>query len=147
MVVSALAWWIRVELVLPRSEPQLEQRSFARLIREYVPAPAPVFLFQTEAHALAFHLGIPIRIILNWEDLDRLSEGLPAHAVLPAVQAQEWRRHLRRVRLEEVARNAPGHEKPLVLYRALPALRTTSNAPADRDPHHARPASAAAGGQ
>ncbi len=124
LVVSGLTWWIRVEFVLPQSEWQLEQHSFAAIVRKHAPAPEPVLLFRTEAHALAFHLGKPLLVLRHWEELDALGES-PAHVVMTAQQAAGWREHLRCIELEELARQPAKHEKPLVLYRVRSDVRTT----------------------
>ncbi len=126
LVVSALLWWVRVDFVLPRGEAQLEQHSFAALVRQHAPAPEPILLFQTEAHALVFHLGKPVRVLRQWEELDGLIGVRPTHVVLPAAQAAEWRQHLPHVELEELARHPSDHEKPVVLYRARRRVCTTS---------------------
>ncbi len=118
LVGSALGWWVRVAWVLPRYEARREHRSFAGVVRGHAPPPDPVYLFQTEAHALSFHLGRPVEVLLHWEQLDALPG--PHHVVMPTAAAEQWRQHLRRARLEEVARNGDGagsHEKPLVLFR------------------------------
>src|SRR5262249_31933543 len=85
-------------------------------------------LFRTEAHPLAFHLGRPVRTLLYWEELDRLSpQEEPRFVVMPADVARSWPHFLRRVRLEEVAANSDGlqrgHEKPLVLFRIRDPVR------------------------
>jgi hypothetical protein len=125
LVVAALVWWVRVDFVLPQSEPLLEQHTFAALIRKHAPVPEPVLLFQTEAHILTFHLGKPVRLIRQWDELDQLVGDDGTHVVLPLEQAAEWPRHLHQVHLEEVARHPAGHEKPMVLYRALRKVCTT----------------------
>lgn len=125
-VGAALGWWVRVEYVLPCGEARLEHRVFAAVVRSNAPRPQPIYLFQTEAHALAFHLGRPVRPLLHWEELDRLDTVCPAYVVLPAFQASVWRQHLRHVRLEEIARNTPGHEKLYVLYRVRATVPTTT---------------------
>ncbi len=125
MLLSALGWWVRVDLVLPRFEPQREHASFAEVIRRHVPAPEAVILFRTEAHALAHHLGKPVRTCVDWDELDRTLADHPGHVVLPVAVIGEWHDWLRLVSLEEVARNAPDHEKPMVLYRSVGRLPTT----------------------
>jgi 4-amino-4-deoxy-L-arabinose transferase-like glycosyltransferase len=125
LVVAAFIWWFRVEFILPRSEPMLEQRTFAALIRKYAPAPETVLLFQTEAHILTFHLGKPVHLVRQWEELDALIGDGVAHLVLPLEFADEWPQHLHRVNLDEIARHPAGHEKPVVLYRARRKVCTT----------------------
>jgi 4-amino-4-deoxy-L-arabinose transferase-like glycosyltransferase len=132
---SAIGWWVRVTYVLPEFEARLEHRSFAAVVRRHVPQPEPIVLFRTEAHALAFHLGRPLRILLFWDKLDRITllkhpdDALPRFVVMPSEVAREWPAALRRIRLVEVANNfdgvAGGHEKPLVLFRMVPCVRTT----------------------
>jgi hypothetical protein len=128
IVLSAMAWWGRVEFVVPRDEGRLEQRSFARRVREEAPSPRPVLLFQTEAHALAFHLGKPVRTVVHWHELQTILASGPHHVVMPVPHSLVWRTALAGVELEEAARNAEGHEKPLVLFRSRAAVRKTTGA-------------------
>ncbi len=147
--ISAVGWWVRVEITLPASEATREHHSFARVVRHHVPAPRPILLFRTEAHALAFHVGAPVRMLRHWDELDRCADG---HVVMPVATAAAWRQSLRSVCLEEVARNtdrAAGHEKPLVLFRILPAGATVGRIgnPSYELQHHAGPSQVAPGGQ
>ena len=124
MLATAVGWWVRIEVTLPASEATREQRSFARVVRRHVPAPQPLLLFRTESHALAFHAGAPVRLLRYWEELDRCAGG---HVVMPVGCGDVWRASLRRVSLEELARNtdlAADHEKPLVLFRIMPRRAT-----------------------
>ena len=147
--ISAVGWWVRVEFTLPAAEATREQHSFARVVRRHVPAPLPVVFFRTESHALAFHVGTPVRVMREWHELEHAGGS---HVVMPAATAAAWRASLRGVRLEEVARNtdtAPDHEKPLVLFRVLPGAATVAQIgtafPELRD--HAGPSQVAIGGQ
>jgi hypothetical protein len=84
-----------------------------------------VVFFRTESHALAFHVGRPLDILVRWEELnDRLARPGDHYVVMPEDGAAEWHRFLHGVRLEEVVRNtelANGHhEHPLVLLRGRP---------------------------
>jgi 4-amino-4-deoxy-L-arabinose transferase-like glycosyltransferase len=117
MILTGLAWWVRVEFVLPRGEHRLEQASFARAVREEAPRPAPVVLFRTEAHALAFHLGKPVRTVVEWQELQRAAAARPIHVVMPVPEANQWRQHLAGMEGQQLARSAPDHEKPMVLLR------------------------------
>jgi hypothetical protein len=85
-----------------------------------------VVLFWTENHTLAFHLGRPLAIFVEWERLEKLAaQAEPTYVVMPPEVAAQWPRCLTSGRLEEVFRNTdlPGaarHEKPLVLLRTRP---------------------------
>jgi 4-amino-4-deoxy-L-arabinose transferase-like glycosyltransferase len=119
---AALAWTVYVTWVLPAGEPAREFRRFAAAVRSSAPAPAPVVFFRTEAHALAFHVGRPLDILVRWEELnDILARPGDHYVVMPAAGAAEWPEHLHGIHLEEVTRNtelANGyHEHPLVLLR------------------------------
>jgi 4-amino-4-deoxy-L-arabinose transferase-like glycosyltransferase len=61
-----VGWTVYIDRVLPRQEPQYEQRRFAAAIRRLVPAPQLVLFFRAESHALAFHVGRPIDTFLEW---------------------------------------------------------------------------------
>jgi hypothetical protein len=95
-------------------------------VRSHAPAPTPLIFFRTEAHALAFHVGRPLDILVRWEELnDRLARPGDHYVIMPEDSTAEWPRFLHGVRLEAVVRNtelANGrHEHPLVLLRGNPA--------------------------
>lgn len=126
VVVACLAgWWIAVDVVLPRWEPSLDQRPFAREIRRHAGSTYILF-FRAECHALAFHLGYPLNTFLEWENLD-IWAGRPGthYIVMPADCAAEWRQHVTSGRLVELVRNTdladgiPAHQH-LVLVKTCP---------------------------
>jgi 4-amino-4-deoxy-L-arabinose transferase-like glycosyltransferase len=79
-----------------------------------------VIFFRTEAHELVFHVGQPMDTILEWENLDIwASSPTVTYFVMPPECAQEWPRHLRRGRLEEVLRTTGSEPRPLVLLRSV----------------------------
>jgi 4-amino-4-deoxy-L-arabinose transferase-like glycosyltransferase len=121
-----LYWGARVGWLLPAREPFRDYRAFAAEVRRRAPAPRPVLFFRTEAHALAFHLGRPLAVLVQWEELrGRLLRPGTHHVVLPPDCAAQAAASLPGVRLEEVLRNTDlsggEHERPLVLLRARPA--------------------------
>ncbi len=118
-LVCSLGWLGYVELILPRQEPARESQRFAGAIRREAGPAAEVTLFRTEAHALAFHLGRPLTILVEWSHLaERLSRPGCHHVVLPPEWLEEARQRLPGLLLEEVLRNttlAQGrHDRPLV---------------------------------
>ena len=118
-----VGWTVRVEHGLPAEEPFRDYRRFAAAIRTLAPAPAPLLFFRTEAHALAFHLGRPLTVVVEWEHLQsRIAAGEVVFLVMPPDSAAEWPARLTGVRLYEVLRNTElsggRHERPLVLMRA-----------------------------
>lgn len=129
IVAGCLACWVTyVARVLPEQEETREYRHFAEVIRRYAPLPREVVFFRAEAHALAFHVGRPLRVFVEWESLDEIAARPEASfVVMPAASAREWRDHLRLGDLEEVCRNtevsSPDHERPLVLFRTRPVSR------------------------
>jgi hypothetical protein len=93
-----------------------------------------VFFFRTEAHALALHLGRPLAVLVQWEELrGRLLRPGTHHVVLPPDCAAAAAGALPGVRLEEVLRNTDlsggAHERPLVLLRARAAVAPLAEAP------------------
>ena len=44
-------------------------------IRRLAPAPQRVVFFRTESHALAFHVGRPLDILVQWPDLNARAAG------------------------------------------------------------------------
>jgi hypothetical protein len=118
-----VVWLFRVELFLPAQEPFRDYRTFAAEVRRHAPMPEPVVFFRTEAHALAFHVGRPLDVLVQWEQLNaRLSRTGIHYVVMPPDCAKEWAANLHGVRLEEVTSNTAlaggDHERPLVLLRA-----------------------------
>ncbi len=115
--LCSLVWLVHVELILPRSEPAREWASFASEVRRSAPVPEEVILFRTEAHVLAFHLGRPLTILVEWQHLaDRLARPGCHHVVMPPEWLEEARQRLPGLALEEVLSNTTGrHDRPLVL--------------------------------
>jgi 4-amino-4-deoxy-L-arabinose transferase-like glycosyltransferase len=129
LAACIVGWFVYVERVLPLQEPQLEQRRFAEAIRRHAPPPERVLLFWAEAHPLAFHLGRPLDILIEWDDLDaRLACGRPVYVVMPPDVAQRSSTLLHSARLEEVLRDTDlgggNPKRPLVLLRSLPLAVT-----------------------
>src|SRR5262249_53160811 len=109
-----------------------------------------ILLFWTEPHDLAFHLGRPLEILIQWEDLDaRLAETDTEYVVMPPDVAGRCPELLRSARLEEVLRNTDlsgGRHPPFVRLRKGPTASPAAEPPpppADRDrarqPHPAGP--------
>jgi 4-amino-4-deoxy-L-arabinose transferase-like glycosyltransferase len=119
----ALGWVVRVHRTLPAQEAYRNYETFAAVIRGRAPAPQEVIFFRTEAHALAFHTGEPMRVLSEWGDLDaQVRSGAVRYVVMPPDDARDVRNAVRGVNWEDVASNvelAGGrHERPLVLLRA-----------------------------
>jgi 4-amino-4-deoxy-L-arabinose transferase-like glycosyltransferase len=130
-LVAALAgamvvvWLVRVEWLLPAREPYRDYRAFAAHVRRLAPPPAEVVFFRTEAHALAFHVGRPLAVVVQWGELrERLTRPGEHYVVMPPDSAAESGPLLPGVRLETVLHNTDlsggEHERPLVLLRAAP---------------------------
>jgi 4-amino-4-deoxy-L-arabinose transferase-like glycosyltransferase len=121
---AVVFWCVRVEHGLPMEESFRDYRSFASIIRTRAPAPEPVLFFRTEAHALALHVGRPVTIVVQWEELrSHLVSGQARYVVMAPDSAADWAEHLDGIRLSEVGRNTDPngrHERPLVLLRAEP---------------------------
>jgi hypothetical protein len=119
-----VGWLIHVESGLPAEEPFRDYTRFAAEVRRREPPPGEVLFFRTEAHALAFHVGRPLAVLVEWKELgERLAESDERYVVMPPDAAEEAAGMLPRVRLEEVLRNTDlsggRHERPLVLLRAV----------------------------
>jgi hypothetical protein len=115
------AWGYVIHFEHPRLEPNREQVTFAHQIRGVAPAPTVVLFFRVECHPLAFHVGRPINTLLEWENLDVWAGGArPTYVLMSPEDAADWPNHLTAGRLDEVFRNPPSHDKPLVLLRTRP---------------------------
>ncbi len=142
-----VGWAVYLERLLPAEESERECLRFAGQIRDYAPAPNEVHFFRTENHTLAFRVGRPLTLFVEWERLDALAaRPEPSYVILPEKVAREWPQFLKSGRLEEIARNTdlPGaahHEKPMILFRTHPVLDPTSSEP------HARPGSTTTNGR
>jgi 4-amino-4-deoxy-L-arabinose transferase-like glycosyltransferase len=124
--LTVLGWAVRLGWLLPAQEAFRDYRAFAAEVRRLAPRPQPVVFFRTEAHALAFHLGRPLDVLVQWEKLrDLVARPGTHYVVMPPDSAQECPRFLPGVRLEKVLSNTDlsggRHERPLVLLRTAPA--------------------------
>jgi 4-amino-4-deoxy-L-arabinose transferase-like glycosyltransferase len=124
--LAALSWVVRVAWYLPAHEAFRDYRPLAAAVRAGAPPPAEVIFFRTEAHALAFHVGRPLAVVVEWQDLrERLRRPGDHLVVMPQAARDDCRRHLSGVALERVTANTDlaggAHERPLVLLRARPA--------------------------
>jgi 4-amino-4-deoxy-L-arabinose transferase-like glycosyltransferase len=151
--LAVAGWVVRLEWVLPANEPLRDYRRFAAEVRGRAPRPREVVFFRTEAHALAFHVGRPLAVLVEWEELrSRLRQPGTHYVVMPAGSAGDSARFLAGLRLEEVLRNTDlsggRHERPLVLLRSRPGDQGSDpdDGPLATTPiRHARAASSAAG--
>ena len=115
-------WLVRVEHGLPAEEPFRDYTRFAAVVRREAPPPQQVLFFRTEAHALAFHVGRPLAVLVEWKDLgDRIAGSEPHYVVMPPDVADEAPQALPDLRIEKVLENTDlsggEHERPLVLMR------------------------------
>jgi 4-amino-4-deoxy-L-arabinose transferase-like glycosyltransferase len=122
-VIMTIGWLGYIGWRLPAEEAYREYRSFAVEVRRHAPAPECVAFFRTETHALAFRVGRPLAVVVEWPDLEaRLLRPGPHYLVMTPDRVEQCRRFLHGIHLEEVCRNttlAGGrHERPLVLLRA-----------------------------
>ncbi len=116
------AWLVRVERGLPAEEPFRDYRAFAAEVRRRAPLPEEVVFFRTEAHALAFHVGRPLAVLVEWKELEEsVAESGERFVVMPEEEAVDGPQSLPGVRFDEVLRNTDlsggRHERPLVLMR------------------------------
>jgi hypothetical protein len=136
----AAGWLVQVAWRLPGEERKRDYRPFAAAVRAAAPRPEEVVFFRTEAHALAFHVGRPLAVLVEWQDLrGRLARSGACYVVMPPAARVEAARELPDVGLEPVTSNtelAGGvHERPLVFLRVRPLTPMS----------HARVSAAAAG--
>jgi 4-amino-4-deoxy-L-arabinose transferase-like glycosyltransferase len=129
LIACAVGWVWRVEIGLPRQEGGRDSQPFARAIRELAPVPEEVAFFQTESHPLAFHVGRPLSVFVEWDRLDAWAAQPGRFVVMPVAAAGEQAACLHLARLEEVLReqdlNGIERDRPLVLLRSLPPSEGT----------------------
>jgi 4-amino-4-deoxy-L-arabinose transferase-like glycosyltransferase len=135
--IMVFVWLVRVQWQLPAQEPYRDYRTFATRIRELAPRPEEVIFFRTEAHPLAFHLGRPLAIVVQWAELNtRLLQPGTHYIVTPPQCAKESLLHLQGIRLERVLGNTDlsggEHERPLVLLRAKSVVSCQLSVVGDR---------------
>jgi 4-amino-4-deoxy-L-arabinose transferase-like glycosyltransferase len=122
-LACAASWGLYLAHDLRRNEPARTSVPFAESVRRLAPAPRPILFFRTEAHAAAFHVGRPLAVFVEWENLDAWAAGPePVYVVMPERVAREWPRSLKTGRLVEVMREpaAPAADLPAWLSRGLP---------------------------
>ncbi len=122
--IMATVWVVRVEWQLPARESYRDYRAFAARIRQLAPCPDEVVFFRTEAHPLAFHLGRPLALVVQWAELKaRLLQPGTHYVVTPPQCAEESRLYLPGIRLERILGNTDlsggEHERPLILLRCV----------------------------
>ena len=76
-------WVVRIGHQLAREERYRDYRPFAPLVREHAPPPDEVIFFRGEAHALAFRVGRPLAVVVEWPVCASASRGDGCHVVMP----------------------------------------------------------------
>lgn len=122
VAVAVVGWAVRLEWLLPAQEPYRDYTHFAAEVRRHAPCPQEVVFFRTEAHALAFHLGHPLTVLVQWPELGAYLDRPGTHYVIvPASSREECRQRLSDLYVEEILCNTDlsngRHERPLALLR------------------------------
>src|SRR5262249_50138336 len=91
--VMLAGWFVRIERQLPDEESYRDYRPFASLIREQATASQEVIFFRAEAHALAFRVGRPMAVVVEWPKLRERLGGV-RYVVMPPGEIDEARRQL-----------------------------------------------------
>jgi 4-amino-4-deoxy-L-arabinose transferase-like glycosyltransferase len=143
LVFCATGWIIKVDWDLPRQEPGLDCKPFAQLIRRYAPQPQAVLFFRTESHDLAFHVGRPLDVFVEWERLEAWSaRPETSFIVMPVKWFTNCPADFPTDRLEVVLYqedlNGIARHEPLVLLKTRPPHEflhaRNPTAPSDRLP-------------
>jgi 4-amino-4-deoxy-L-arabinose transferase-like glycosyltransferase len=122
-----IGWGVYFQAILPEKDLALEYQRFAAEVRMRAPAPQLVSFFRTESHALAFHVGRPLAIFVEWERLEaEMARSETSYIVMPIASLAECDAHLPPDRFEKLltSTDLPGckHNKPLVLLRTRPPM-------------------------
>jgi 4-amino-4-deoxy-L-arabinose transferase-like glycosyltransferase len=129
VLLCVVAWGLQIDWNLTRAEGDRDYRPFAEEVRRLAPPPQPIFFFRTETHALAFHVGRPLELSVEWEQLDAwIALPRTVYIVMPARCLDECPARFQNGRLEEVARFAnvagPRSDQPLLLLRTRPVTES-----------------------
>jgi 4-amino-4-deoxy-L-arabinose transferase-like glycosyltransferase len=124
-IACVVGWTVYLEAFMPKKDLQWEYRRFAAEIRRRAPFPMPVSFFRTETHALAFHVGRPLAIFVEWDELNaQTTRPESRYVVMPLARFAECEQHALAGRFETLltSTDLPGckHNKPLVLLRTRP---------------------------
>jgi 4-amino-4-deoxy-L-arabinose transferase-like glycosyltransferase len=107
MTGALLGWWWFRSHVEPRQQAVREQQAFALHVRQACPAPQLVLMFRAESHLLAFHLGQPIRTLVEWGELNELLARPGPHWFITRAEfVSECFDNVRTRRIEVAARSA-----------------------------------------
>jgi 4-amino-4-deoxy-L-arabinose transferase-like glycosyltransferase len=125
VLVSAGGWAVYASYVVPQLEPTREMRSFAQAVRQRVPRPAMVLIFRVDSHALAYHLGKPVELLWQWENLDIWAcQPTKVYVIMPQQWAEQWPQFLEAGHLYPVLTSdevsAVPREDKLVLFCTQP---------------------------
>ena len=124
-LIGCQAGWIVFERTFNvREGARREQSGMAKRVREYVPQAGKVCLFRVESHLLTFHLGKPVRTLVEWDDLKtRLQSSGGGYFVTQAGLVGECKERLPAFDLSISARSedfSPVRPlRPLVLIHAV----------------------------
>ncbi len=119
-----ISWLIFVDI--PNREPYRDAKHWAQKINLLIPPNEPILFFGEEAHALAFHLNRPHRVLGNPVELaSALSLMKPAWVVTNPQVLILWPEGPPGTRWERMDTNlqsgdGQGHHKPLILLKAFP---------------------------
>jgi len=82
-IFIAVGIWLIMHFgVEPAIQAREQKRTFATMIRHYAPAPQPILQFRMESHLLSFHLGPPLRTLVEWEELNEFLSAPGQHFVV-----------------------------------------------------------------
>ncbi len=119
----AVGWLAMFFLVEPATARKETKREFARVIRSHAPAPHLILQFRYESHLLSFHLGRPVRTLVEWGELNDLLTGpgphfvvMPREYVYAAQEICSGRRFVEIARLSDFTTKEP--DQVLVFFRA-----------------------------
>jgi 4-amino-4-deoxy-L-arabinose transferase-like glycosyltransferase len=125
VLAMAAGWMAYTTWIVPRMEPTRELRSFAQAVRQRVPPHSMILIFRIDSHALAYHLGKPVELLWQWENLDIWAcQPAKLYVIMPQQWADQWPRFMEAGQLypvltmEEVC-GVPREEK-LVLFCTQP---------------------------
>lgn len=121
--IGVIIWLVTVLVIERQHQAREGKKAFAEVIRMHAPQPIQITQFRMESHLLSFHLGHPLRMLVEWGDLSEVLAQPGQHfVVMPTEFVFATSQIIPSRKLIPIAETPVlPHDKP---YRRLVFLRT-----------------------